>query len=123
MHSDEILYRTTLMTAVAISTNVNGDRSFRGIELVSVVIDAVPFHGKNYSVYQMYDPLYPQMSTIYCLGLDDTYPTSEEIIYTSISLLILFILDWNCVVNIGNSYGFPIFIHRGANLTYPERCV
>ena len=52
-----------------------------------------------------YDSVYPGMAPIYCLGPSEHFPA-----------------DWNCVVRVGESYGIPLFTHRGANKTYPVRC-
>ena len=99
---------TSLLTAVSVSTRVNGPDSFQSVELVSKYVENVDFLGTNYSVYQMYDPLYPQSDAIYCIGPSSTGGTTY--------------IGWNCVLNEGNVYGYPIFIHAGANSTYPVEC-
>jgi len=58
----------TLFTAVAVSTGVNGLNSFTELEVVSVVVEYQEYRGAKYSVLQMYDPLYPQMTPVYCVG-------------------------------------------------------
>ena len=103
-----------LMTALAVSTKINGNQSFIFLEVISVIIEKQEFRGEYYSVIQTFDPLYPQMTPIFCLGPYDANLFSERYRFDA--------SDWNCVIQMGNSFGFPIFIHSGANDSYPTPC-
>jgi hypothetical protein len=103
-----------LMTALAVSTKINGDQSFIFLEVISVIVEKQEFRGAYYSVIQTFDPLYPQMSPIFCLGPYDPNLFLNRNGFNS--------SDWNCVIQMGSSYGFPIFIHSGANDSIPTPC-
>ena len=96
---------TSLFTALATSVGVNGVHSFDSLQLLKKMVENVNFRGVKFSVYQMYDPLYPKMDPVYCIGPTASYPT-----------------NWKCVLRVGNSYGVPLLNHRGMNLTYPSTC-
>ena len=63
-----------MFTALAISKGINGKDSFYTLETLDILFQDVAFLGVNYSVYQMYDQLYPQMDPIYCIGPSNSYP-------------------------------------------------
>ena len=96
---------TSLFTAVAASVYINGPATYDTLEITRVVVADVEFQGVTYSVFEMYDPLYPQMQPMYCLGPSKLYP-----------------INWSCLLRSGSVYGYPIFIHKGQNNTYPTRC-
>lgn len=120
----------SLMTAVAISSFDVIKQNFSGLEVLKVVSAYQKFRGIDYSILQMFDPLYSQMSPIYCLGpssnnLTGFFPFCICLFYNFFKLInsVDVGVGWNCVVRFGESFGFPLFLHSGANSTYPTRCI
>ena len=67
------------MSAMAASVGINGKKSFSSLEKVVTIAENIVFLGKEYSVFGMYDPLYPEMDMMYCLGPSKTYPEGKII--------------------------------------------
>ena len=71
---------------MAISKGINGKDSFFSLETIDILFQDVTFLGVNYSVYQMYDQLYPGMDPIYCIGPSNSYPIGFNIIIINLNL-------------------------------------
>ena len=96
----------SLYTALAVSEQVNGPNTLDRYVTFTEVSKAVwKEDGVEYSIVDKYDPGYPGMAPITCVGPSNK--GSEE---------------WNCLLRVGNSYGIPYLAHRGANKTFPETC-
>jgi hypothetical protein len=94
-----------LFTALAVAEQVNGPTTLDKYVTFSEVSKAVWKDGVEYSIVDKYDPGYPGMAPVTCVG--PTGSTAEH---------------WNCLLRIGSSYGIPFLTHRGANTTFPVPC-
>ena len=94
-----------LYTALAVAEQVNGPTTLDSYVTFTEVSKAVWKDGVEYSIVDKYDPGYPGMSPITCVG--PTNQGSEQ---------------WNCLLRVGSSYGIPYLVHRGANTTDPVPC-
>ena len=93
-----------LYTALAVAEQVNGPSTLDRYVTFSEVSKAV-WGDVEYSIVDKYDPGYPGMAPITCVG-----PSNQGAD------------QWNCLLRVGSSYGIPYLVHRGANKTYPEAC-
>ena len=94
-----------LFTALAVAEQVNGPTTLDKYVTFTEVSKAVWKDGVEYSIVDKYDPGYPGMAPVTCVG--PTGSTAE---------------NWNCLLRIGSSYGIPFLTHRGANTTFPVPC-
>ena len=94
-----------LFTALAVAERVNGPTTLDRYVTFTEVSKAVWTDGVEYSIVDKYDPGYPGMAPVTCVG--PTNGSSDQ---------------WNCLLRIGSSYGIPFLTDRGANATFPEKC-
>ena len=96
----------SLFTALAIAHKIIGNNTYNDFNFIDVWIEAYyQEHNKIYRVERIYDQNYANMDPIYCIG-----PKNEP--YS----------NWNCVIEMGGSYGIPFFHHSLSNYTYPTTC-
>jgi len=99
----------TLMTALAVLRSVNGPLTLGSFTVIKVLAQGT-FKGVPYQALQMFDPQYPGMQAMACIG-----PTSSFSSASNFS-------NWNCLLPFGDSYGLPFFLSHGANETAPVAC-
>ncbi len=94
---------TTIMTALAVAYNINGDETYGYFDTIDAPIGPTLYHSYTYTAYRRFDAFYPEMVPMWCIERAEDYQK-------------------HCVVKLGSSYGIPFFHQRGNNLTFPERC-
>lgn len=94
----------TLFTALSVTYKVNGPNTLDGYEIIDIYTEIV-FNNVTYQVTRVYFNLYAQMTPMFCIGPKGGNSS-----------------DWNCLIQIGNSFGIPFFNHAGALPNYPEKC-
>ena len=99
----------TLFSALAVAYRVNGLRTLEKFAKVKDIFSNVPYLDytgtiRKYAGIQVYDPNYPGMIPMTCIG-----PSSS----TS---------EWNCLIRVGSTYGAPFVQQSGTNRQYPDVC-
>ena len=96
-----------LFTALAVSYQVNGPSTLNRFLRIANISSAKWFYdGQDYTLADIYDQNYPGMAPISCVGPTSAGPEK-----------------WNCFLRIGDSYGIPFLQHKGANSTFPQKCL
>ena len=99
----------TIFSSLAVAYRVNGPNTlgkFSKVKDVFVKIPYLDYTGtiRMYAGMQVYDPNFPGMSPMTCIG-----PSSS-------------VSEWNCLIRVGQSYGAPFVQQSGTNRQYPDVC-
>lgn len=94
-----------IFAALATSHQVNGADTMSSFVTISEIVTG-KYEGVQYTVFSKFDPNFPTMKPIFCLG-----PTNASAEY------------WNCFLRLSSkTYGIPFLRHAGASSTYPTPC-
>jgi hypothetical protein len=86
----------TLITAVAVNSNVTSVNKLQVVASVFYKVKGVPYFSASYV-----DPRYPGMDPVLCMFREGTP---------------------HCLLTVGGLYGIPVFNHIGNNLSHPAQC-
>lgn len=86
----------TLVTAVAVNSNVTNPLTLQLVESVLYPVNGTAIYSASYV-----DPRYPGMDPVLCIHQGDVP---------------------SCVLDVGSTYGIPVFNHIGSSYSYPSPC-